>query len=402
MYIQNEPDPTTTTSIASTGYNGDENANPAWSVKDADFQSELESESQSELQDLERTSLDYTPNRTDNYLSNGTTAKKTNYDVNDDDDYTYDESTGDNNNGEDEAEDEETAHHDETWKISHEVRAYIEYLERQLQIHQTPPHSPELHASATPIFPYDHTGGASKTRKPSSTSQTQKYINHLESNLQSQIESSATQLQNLRTLNANLTKENRALKWEVLEWKGKVDGEREKAEGEVGGLKRRIRELEGRIEEDEGFIRELLEKGDGKGSWELRTGEGEKVAEMEREVEKLREQIEEDRRVILELQDENEGLRFGSLKAGRGVKLDLGSELEELEGVEEMEEGCDDESFEEDVSQGEYGEGDEDEIEDEGQDASVVVGLEELESKMLSMSIEHLKEQVEQLLLFCT
>ncbi|RJE19650.1 hypothetical protein PHISCL_08005, partial [Aspergillus sclerotialis] len=240
MYIQNGFDPTTS-AIAGSRYNGDENERPVLSTKDMDFQPKSQSDSDAQSPSQSRQNLEpiaddrYYPNETDNYLSNGVTNKKTTYDVNDDDNYTYDDSAGDNNNGSDES---ETASHDETWNISHEVKAYIEYLERQLQIHQTPPHSPELRASAKPILPSDHqtgTGtGTTRPRNPSMTSQTQKYISHLEANLQAQIESSATQLQNLRTLNTNLTKENRALKWEVLEWKGKVDGERERVEGEIG------------------------------------------------------------------------------------------------------------------------------------------------------------------------
>lgn len=401
MYIQNGYDSTTST-IAGSPWNGDENEKPVQSTKDVDFQSTSQSR-----QNLPPIADQYYPTEPDHnhYLSNGATSKNTTYDVNDADNYTYDDSADDNNNnnnGSDEVEPEtetERGSHDETWKISHEVKAYIEYLERQLQIHQTPPHSPELAASTKPVLSSDQ--GTSRPRNPSMTSETQKYISHLEANLQTQIESSANQVRNLRTLNANLMKENRALKWEVLEWKGKVDGERERGEGEVGGLKRRIRELEGRVEEDEGFIREMIEKGDGRGSWELGTGDGDRVVEMEREIERLRGLVEEDRRVILELQDENEGLRYGSLKGGRGIELDLGRELE-LEGEEEeMEEGCydgDEPVGGGDVS-GEQDNKDEDEIEDQGEDASV--GLGELESKMLSMSIEHLKEQVEHLLLFC-
>ncbi|RJE17393.1 hypothetical protein PHISCL_10270 [Aspergillus sclerotialis] len=66
-----------------------------------------------------------------------------------------------------------------------------------------------------------------------------------------------------------------------------------------------------------------------------------------------------------------------------------------------MEEDCDDgdEPVEVGDVSGEENHEDQDEIEDQGDDASV--GLEELESKMLSMSIQHLKEQVEHVLLFC-
>lgn len=254
-----------------------------------------------------------------------------------------------------------------------EARAYVEYLEEQLQ-------SRQQSAMEETDFPELSTSASNGVHATSPTvgkaEETRTYITHLETQLQTHMDENSAQIAHLRAVNTERSREARALKRDVLELKVAAEKQVEETRKSEGGLRARIRELEGVAEAERALVVEL----EGAGS-------GGVVVEMEREVERLRGKVVEDRRIIMALQDENEELRLGGAGDGGG---------EVLEGVVSLDEDEDGECI---LDEDEEDARDASDSDDSGEETEE--NVHGLEVRVLGMSIDFLKDQVEHFLIFC-